>query len=360
MTLPTIWCAISGHGFGHAAQVVPVLNTLGRHVPDLTAVLRTMVPASFFRERLAIPWSLQSVQQDVGCIQRGPLEIDVQATWEGYRKFHATWEARLAAEATAMAAAAPRMILADPPYLAISAGKRAGIPSVVLANLTWSEILTSLRRPVSEHESLLASIRRSYGEADMALRIAPGLPMPDIPKVLDIGPIAEPAQPQREQLRAQLKIPASEPLVLVGFGGIPLETLPWHEMDHMSGYHFLVDGVPPRAFSRVHSLSALPFSFNIVLASADVIMTKPGYGTIVEAVALGLPVVYVRRYNFADEAPVVEFLHRHGTGVELSRDDFFSGHWRPALEALAKTTTASKPPITGPSEAAKFLLQYFH
>ena len=38
-------------------------------------------------------------------------------------------------------------------------------------------------------------------------------------------------------------------------------------------------------------------------------MTKPGYGTILEAVALGLPVIYVRRYNFADEAPLVDFLH---------------------------------------------------
>jgi len=359
--LPTIWCAISGHGFGHAAQVVPVLNQLGRHVPGLTAILRTTVSAAFFQERLAIPWSLQSVQQDVGCVQRGPLEIDVPATWEGYRQFHATWKQRLAAETTAIRAAAPGIILADPPYLAISAGRQAGTPTVLLSNLTWSEILMSLDKSASEHESLLEGIRRSYGEADMALRIAPGLPFSGIPKVLDIAPIAEPAASQRDQLRACLRIPASEPVVLVGFGGIPLETLPWHEMDHMSGYQFLVDGVPPRPSSRVHSLSALPFSFKTALASADLVMTKPGYGTIVEAVALGLPVVYVRRYNFADEAPLVEFLRRYGTGQELSRDDFFSGNWRPALEALANTTPAvGRPPMTGAAEAAQSLLQYFH
>jgi hypothetical protein len=359
MALPTIWCAISGHGFGHAAQVVPVLNELGRHVPGLTAVLRTMVPASFFRERLAIPWSLQSVHQDVGCVQRGPLEIDVPATWEGYRTFHATWEARLAAEISAMGAAAPRIILADPPYLAITAGKRAGIPTVLLSNLTWSEILMSLDHSVSEQEALVASIRRAYEEADMALRITPGLAMPDIGKVLDIGPIAEPAEPRRQQLRAELGIPASEHVVLVGFGGIPLENLPWQKMDRMSGYHFLVDAVPPRAFSHVHSLSAIPIPFKTALASADVVMTKPGYGTIVEAVALGIPVAYVRRYNFADEAPLVDFLHRHGRGQELTRDDFFSGNWRPALEALAGTAPAVTPPMTGPAEAAKYLLQYF-
>ena len=121
--LATIWCAISGHGFGHAAQVVPILNELGRHLPGLTAILRSTVPASFFHDRLTIPWSLQSVQQDVGCVQHGPLDIDVPATWEAHRRFHASWESRMATETAALAAAAPAMVLADTPYLALSAGK---------------------------------------------------------------------------------------------------------------------------------------------------------------------------------------------------------------------------------------------
>ena len=56
--MPIIWCAISGHGYGHAAQVVPVLNALGSLVPGLTAILRTTVPASFFHDRLTIQWEL--------------------------------------------------------------------------------------------------------------------------------------------------------------------------------------------------------------------------------------------------------------------------------------------------------------
>lgn len=64
-----------------------------------------------------------------------------------------------------------------------------------------------------------------------------------------------------------------------------------------------------------------------LLASVDVIMTKPGYSTIVEAVTLQQPVVYVRRYNFADEAPLVDYLQRYGRGIELSLDDFTQGRW---------------------------------
>ena len=339
---------------------MPVLNQLGRHVPRLSAVLRTTVPATFFEERLTIPWSLQSRQQDVGCIQKGPLSIDVPATWEAHRRFHDGWEARVSDEMRAMKAAGPAVILADTPYLAVSAARRSGIPSVVLANLTWSEVLTALDESSVEHENLIGTMRHCYGDADMALRVAPGLPLSGISRVVDIGPIAEPASSERERLRSHLGIRGSDQLVLVGFGGIPLETLPWDHMAQMRGYQFLIDGLPAAPFARVHSLSPIPFSFKAALASVDVVMTKPGYGTVLEAIALGLPVVYVRRYNFADESPLVEFLHQHGQGQELRRDDFFSGNWRPALEALGGRRNTPRPSLlTGAAEAAKALVPYF-
>jgi len=335
-----------------------VLNELGRHVPRLSVLLRTTVPGSFFQDRLTVPWSLQAVQQDIGCVQKGPLDIDVSATWEAYGSFHASWETRVEAEVTSMCAAAPSLVLADTPYLALSAGKRAGIPAVVLANFTWGDILPSLDESPHEHQVLLQSVLNAYAEAETGLRVAPGLRLSGVRKVVDVGAIAEPAQSQREQLRLRLGMSEPERLVLVGFGGIRLESFPWHEMEKMRGFRFLVDGIPPRESSRVYSLAALPFTFKTALASVDLVITKPGYGTILEALALGLPVVYVRRYNFADEGPLVEFLHAHGQGLELSRQDFLSGRWKPTLEAVGSRKRPMVP-ISGAAEAAEVLAQYF-
>ena len=128
--MPSIWCAISGHGYGHAAQVVPVLNALSAIVPGLTVTLRTTVPASFFRDRLAICWEHRPVQQDVGCIQDGPLKIDIEATWKAHQHFHETWDARLSSEVDDMQAASPALVIADTPYLAIEAASRAQIPTI--------------------------------------------------------------------------------------------------------------------------------------------------------------------------------------------------------------------------------------
>ena len=132
-------------------------------------------------------------------------------------------------------------------------------------------------------------------------------------------------------------------------------------MEQLRHYRFLFDGPVPPGYSRIHSTETLPFSFKTLLASVDVIMTKPGYGTIVEAVALQQPVVYVRRYNFADEPPLVDYLHRYGRGVELSIDDFTQGRWEPAIgKVMAMPSPRPHPPSTGALQAATLLAPYLN
>lgn len=357
--MPLIWCAISGHGYGHAAQVVAVLNALGSLVTGVTAILRTTVPTSFFRDRLAIQWELSPAEQDIGCVQDGPLKIDIDATWAAHRRFHESWKARLSNEVTAMRAASPALVLADTPYLALEAGSRAQIPSVALANFTWDLVLKEYCHASEKpHQRLIQCIRGSYAKAFLALRITPAPKIDAFSEIIDIGPIASPAPPERDRLASVLALTPDERTVLVGFGGIPLTSLPLEQMEQLRHYRFLFDGPVPPGYSRIHSTKTLPFSFKALLASVDVIMTKPGYGTIVEAVALQQPIVYVRRYNFADEPPLVDYLHRYGRGTQLSIDDFSRGRWEPALQqALASPVPSLPPPSTGAAEAATFIAQ---
>ena len=357
--MPSIWCAISGHGYGHAAQVVPVLNAVGSLIPGVTAILRTTVPASFFHDCLAIQWALSPAQQDIGCIQNGPLKIDIEATWAAHQRFHETWEARLSEEVAAMQAARPSLVIADTPYLAIEAGSRAQIPTIALANFTWDLVLEEFCHPSDHsHQRLIQCIRGSYAKADMGLRITPAPKIDAFSNIIDIGPIASTNSPERDRLASVLALAPNERTVLVGFGGIPLTSLPVAQMEQLHHYRFLIDGPVPPGFSRIHSTQALPFSFKTLLASVDVIMTKPGYGTIVEAVALQQPVVYVRRFNFADEPPLVDYLHRYGRAVELSIDDFTQGHWELALEqALIAPLPLLPPSPTGAAEAAEVIVR---
>jgi len=77
-------------------------------------------------------------------------------------------------------------------------------------------------------------------------------------------------------------------------------------------------------------------------------------------VALQTPLVYVRRYNFADEQPLVDYLHRHGRGVQISMEEFTAGRWAAALRRAGETSvpSAAPPPLTGAAQAAAILAQY--
>ncbi len=360
--MPLIWAAISAHGFGHAAQVVPVLNALGRLVPNLRALLRTKVPSSFFRDRLAIPWDISPVQQDVGCIQNGPLTIDVEATWLEHDRFHATWADRMQAEIEAMRVARPNLILADTPYLAIAAGSQAAIPTVALVSFTWDLVLSDyLAPPHLERQLLIQSIRRAYARADFALRINPSPKMEVFDRIIEVGAIVDPVPSARDELARHLNLAPGERTVLVGFGGVSLNSLPFERLEQLMGHRFLYDGPIPPEITRVVSTRSLPFPFPTLLASVDIIMTKPGYSTLVQAVASQTPLVYVRRYNFADEQPLVEYLHRHGRGVELTLDDFVQGRWEPALQHIltASSSLTPPPPATGATDSAIQLAKFF-
>ena len=358
--MPLIWAAISGHGFGHAAQVVPVLNALGRLVPNLRILLRTTVPAAFFRDRLTIPWEISPVQQDVGGIQKGPLIIDVDATWHEHHRFHSSWDDRLQTEIDAMRIADPDMVLADTTYLALAAGKTASIPTIALISFTWDLVLSEYTPPPSiDGQRILQLIRLAYAQADLALRITPAPQMEIFQRLINIGPIAEPAPSAREHLTKHLGLAPGEQTVLVGFGGIPLDSLPFDRLESLTGYRFLFDGPIPAGSQRFVSISSLPFSFKTLTASVDAIMTKPGYGTLVEAVAVQVPMVYVRRYNFADERFLVDYLHQYGRGVELSMNDFTQGRWLSSLQkVLGLPPTTAPPPLTGANEAAAELAKF--
>jgi hypothetical protein len=359
--MPLIWCAISGHGFGHAAQVVPVLNELGRRIPALKVLLRTTVPSWFFQDRLQVPWEISACEQDIGCVQQGPLHIDVKGTWAAYDRFHTDWADRLSQEAKAIMRLSPNLLLSDISYLAIEAGARANIPVVGLSSLCWEQVLIYFQDETPPASSpVIEQIQQAYSLANVMIRVAPSITMPAFRRTVDVGPIAARLTADHQGVRQALGASQDERIVMIAFGGIPLTSLPWHQIEAMTGYRFIVPGpVPPHA-QRLVSANALPFTFQTIMTSCDILLTKPGYGTIVDAVASGTRVIYVRRYNFVDEDSLVSYLHRYGRGLELSVEDFLSGRWQATMAAaMAIPAPQSSPPAsTGAAEAADILMKY--
>ena len=355
-----IWCAISGHGFGHAAQVVPVLNELGQRNPRLKVLLRTTVPSHFFETRLMIPWELSTQAQDVGCVQQGPLTIDVSATWKAYRDFHDTWDCRLREECGAIKHYHPDLVLSNISYLALEAGERAGVPTIGFGSLSWDQVLQELGNfPTPEQGHIIEHIQGVYKRAELVIRLAPSLPMNSFSRHADVGPIGYVATDENRSLGGKVSGIVEEPLVLVALGGVPLDSLPFDAIEQLAPYQFLLDVSLSPNYTRLRSTQDFPANFHELFMGSDVIFSKPGYGTVIEAVAARKPLVYVRRYNFADEGGVADYAHRYGRAYELSKQDFYSGAWRGALDAvLALPAPKELPPESGVMAAADIIDSY--
>ena len=359
--MPLIWCAISSHGFGHAAQVLPVLNELGRKVPGLMTILRTRVPRWFFEGRLSVAWEWSPSEQDIGCVQRGPLKIEIGETWAAYQRLHADWAVRVREEEQAIRVKKPDLVLSDISYLAVEAGARAQVSTVGLCNLSWDRVLKSYAEPGrTDQLEIIHHIERAYSCADLMIRPSPGVPMPAFRHLVDVGPIAQHHPSDKGRLREATGASPDEPIVLIGFGGVELDSLPYDRLEQLVPYRFVVSGSVPDQYKRLRSMSSLPLPFRSLIASVDVLVTKPGYSTIVEAVALAQPVVFVRRYDFVDEEALVNYVTRYGRAIELPEADFRSGQWKAALDAAQTMPHPAEtaPPATGAAEAASVLARY--
>jgi hypothetical protein len=321
-----------------------------------------MVPRRFFEERLAIEWEVSPQPQDIGCVQDNPLRIDRGATWAETQRFHERWEVRIEEEVRAIRAGSPALLLSNISHLAVEAGARAGLPTIAMSSLSWDQILEPLMTPGDTQQAgVIQQIRQAYGHADLLMRLIPSMSFPAFPKQTDLSPIVRPLVPERARLIATLGAQPEECLVLVGFGGIAMNHLPLSRLEAFQGYRFIVSDAIQTPSARVSPAASLPLHFGSLMASADVIVTKPGYNMTVEAVVMGKPTLYVRRHDFAEEECLVQFLHRYGRALHLSAQEFETGQWG---ESLARVRALPAPPEappapTGAAEAANLLARYF-
>lgn len=318
---------ISSHGYGHLAQTAPVLNRLAELLPGLRITVRTLLPPRLVALRLRCGHVLEPRGMDVGMPMRDATRVDLEAARAAYDAFHCGWAARLAREAGALEALRPDLLLANVPYLSLGAAALAGVRAVAMCSLNWLDLYRELCAPAHRPAArILGEMETAHAAAGAFLAPEPSMPMPALAKVRAVGPVAEPGRRQREELARRLGIPADRPLVVVSMGGIgySLRCAAWPQSRDL---FFIVPDRVEWKRDDMANLDSLGLPFSDVLASADGLITKPGYGSFVEAACGGLAVAYLRREAWPEEAPLLSWLHDHARCIEvgataLQRGDF--------------------------------------
>lgn len=354
--MPHLLVTLSDHGYGHAVQAAAVVNALRRLRPDLRLTLRATLPQAFLARRFEGEFTLLHERTDIGMVMRSAIDVLPTESAAAYRVFHHNWAQRVVDESERLRALAPDLVLSNVAYLPLAAARRIGVPAIALCSLNWADMYRHYCGTAPEADAIHAEIVAAYRSAEVFLQPAPHMPMPDLPNRRPIGPVAT-VSPRPLDLRARLRLPATTRLVLVSPGGmsLPLAVTDW---PHTADLHWIVPRESACARPDVTAFESLDLAFPEVLAASDALVTKPGYGSFVEAGVSGVPVLYVRRFDWPEEPYLIDWLRRHTRTGEIARTALEQGTMAPALSALWVRPAIKPAAATGSDEAAQILNAY--
>lgn len=347
---------ISGHGYGHVAQLAPILNLLQHRLPQLEVIVKTAVPNFYLSKRIQAKFRHVAEASDFGMVMASALEVLPQESMQAYREFHIRWDERVDTESQTISELSPDVVLSNIAYLPLAAAARAGIPSVAMCSLDWADIFRHYCRDMPDAAGILRQMEEAYAQSQAFLRLTPSMPMPWVLNGVDIGPVAQPGKNRREEINRQLGLPEKGKLVLVSMGGVstrlPVETWPTEENIVWLLQSDWLQGVKR---SDMLALESLGTGFADIFASCDLMLTKPGYGTFVEAACSGIPVLYVERDGWPEQPCLIEWLHENGLGWKLDAKQVRTGDFAWDIQLLLSQPKPKPVNPTGVDEAAGYL-----
>ena len=356
---PHLLVAISSHGFGHLSQVAPVVNRLHALIPQLKITVRAALPEAQLRSRIHHLDHVQHATDDFGMVMNHAFSVDTQASLARYESLHRDWDQKVKALAQQLIDAKVDVVLADVPYLPLAAAQVAGIPSVALCSLNWADILShyvGLDKP----QAIIQTMYAAYQSARYFLQPAPSMSMPKLNNQRAIGPCCTPGVTQRQTLLnavQQHKKLNSPWLVLVGMGGIPFEL----SLEHWPTQHqgrplcYLVSPASANTHPNALSVEATGLSYSDLVASVDVIITKPGYGMFAEAAAAGVPVLFTARGDWPETEALVTWLQDKAHCAQITTDALWAGAFEQELSRQLDQGPYTPVAPTGNDEAAALI-----
>jgi hypothetical protein len=347
---------ISAHGFGHLAQTAPVLDALRVLAPGLRLTVRSALPRERLARRIGGDFTHVPEARDFGFVMYNAVDIDFVASAQRYREFHAHWPQRVAAEADWLRQHQVDTLLSNIAYLPLAAASAAAIPSACLCSLNWADLFAHYFGGETWAAGIHTQMLDAYNAGLGFLRVTPGLPMADVPKRHDVAPIARIGRRDRSHVAQRLDLKESERWVLLAMGGMPFR-LPVQDWPQTPGLTWLVPSECEIERADVRGVDRAGLDFSDLLASVDAVVTKPGYGTFVEAAACGIPILYLQRDDWPETPHFAAWLARHARAEMLMREQLMTGDLVDVLRRLWQTPPPAVPRADGAGEAARWLVQ---
>lgn len=353
---------ITAHGYGHGVRSCDILGALLGGHPGLRVTVTTDLPESFLRSRLPFAAGRLAVRPgafDVGMVQKDSIRVDVEATLAQALELVAERPKLVDYEAEMLRGEGADLVVADIPSIPIEAAAQAGIPAVAVGNFSWDWIYSPFIARDPRWRPVVQMFAAGYQQSRLLLKLPFSPKMSVFPHLLDIPLLAKPGRNRRAELAELTGADPGLRWVLLSFTTLDWDEAALREVEALGDFEFFtvkpLDWPERRKF---HAVDRRKIGFSDVLASADVVVTKPGYGILSDCVVNAKPIVYAERENFIEYPLLERELKRYLRNVHIPAVDLYAGRLGAALAAV-ETAPAPKETLAagGAEQAAKVLME---
>ena len=355
--MPTLYVAITNHGFGHATRAASVVATVQQLRPDIDIVLATTAPQWLLRSYIQPDRvTYRSVAFDIGVLQSDSMTMDKVATLEKLKWIRAHQDEVLASEIEFIQTTGVDLILGDIPPLVTQLAKAVDLPCWMMSNFGWDFIY----RPWGGDFEVIADwIADCFGLCDRLFRLPFHESMTAFPHITDVGLTGGIPKLTIEAVREKFGITTSkECTVLLTFGGLGLARIPYAKaLQAYPDWQFITFDRHAPTLPNLIKIPEIGLRPMDMMLACDRIVSKPGYSPFAEACRLGLGVATLPRQGFAEAPLLLDGIQQHARHQILDSDTFFEGDWS-FLDQPLQPPLGNPLPKDGNDEIAQAISSY--
>ena len=325
MERPILYVAITNHGFGHATRTATIAGTIQKLCPEVLLIMVTTAPRWLLELYIDGDFIYRPRAFDIGVVQADSMTMDKAATLEKLRQIRDSQRSLIASEVNFIRQNRVNLILADVPPLAAAIASAADIPCYMSSNFGWDLIYRAWGGEFLEIADWMSDL---YSKCDRLFRLPFHEPMSAFSNITDVGLIGSSPRYPLDALRSNWGITApQDKTVLLTFGGLGLQQLPYENLQHFPNWQFLTLNISAPELPNLIKITDQKLRPVDFMPLCGRLISKPGYGTFAEAVRVGTPIVTMTREDFAEAAFLLEGISDCVPHQILAPSEFFQGNW---------------------------------
>lgn len=325
MPRPTLYVAITNHGFGHAVRAASIAAQIQQLNPDILLILATTAPRWLLESYIPGDFIYRPRAFDIGVVQPDSLTMDYDTTLVKLRDIRNRAPQLIQSEADFLRTNRVDLVFGDIPPLLAPIAKAAGIPCWMTSNFGWDFIYRPWGGEFIEQADWIADC---FSQCDRLFRLPLHEAMSAFPAIEDVGLTGGVPKLEAAVLRDRLNLDVPrDRTILLSFGGLGLATIPYANLADFPDWRFIsfdraAPDLPNLRIVADHNLRPVDF-----MPLAGRVVSKPGYSTFAEALRLDVPIVTLTREGFAESPVLLEGLREYSWHQIITPQEFFNPSW---------------------------------